>query len=125
MASTAARMPWPSGMPSGRRPPTTSTGAPGREISVADRAGTVWQTTAETLDAAVENLAVILALHADGVAVRLLREGADRTHHTRTTWVREGVLVEAWRRGEKAAPRIAATGRTFAEAVEKLLEQMP
>lgn len=97
----------------------------GREISVADRAGTVWQTTAETLDAAVENLAVILALHADGVAVRLLREGADRTHHTRTTWVREGVLVEAWRRGEKAAPRIAATGRTFAEAVEKLLEQMP
>lgn len=97
----------------------------GVEISVADRAGNRWQTTAETLDAAVENLAVILALHADGVAVRLLREGADRTHHTRTTWVREGVLVEAWRRGEKAAPRLSATGRTFAEAVEKLLEQMP
>ena len=97
----------------------------GVEISVADRAGTVWQTTAKTLDAAVENLAVILALHADGVAVRLLREGADRTHHTRTTWVREGVLVEAWRRGDKAAPRLSATGRTFAEAVEKLLEQMP
>ena len=97
----------------------------GHEISVSDRAGTRWQTTAETLDGAVENLATILALHADGVAVRLLREGADRTHHTRTTWVREGVLVEAWRRGDRAAPRIAATGRSFAEAVEKLLEQMP
>lgn len=97
----------------------------GHEVCVSDRAGTRWQTTAETLDGAVENLAVILALHADGVAVRLLREGADRTHHTRTTWVREGVLVEAWRRGQPSAPRIAATGRSFAEAVERLLEQMP
>ena len=96
----------------------------GVEISVADARGNRWQTTARTLDLAVHNLAVILALHADGVAVRLLREGADRTHHTRTTWVREGVLVEAWRRGEKAAPRIAATGRTFAEAAEKLLEKV-
>lgn len=97
----------------------------GVEISVADRAGNRWQTTAKTLDGAVENLAVMLGTHEDGVAVRLLREGADRTHHTRTTWVREGVLVEAWRRGDKATPRIAATGRSFAEAVEKLLEQMP
>lgn len=97
----------------------------GVEISVADRAGTVWQTTAKTLDAAVENLAVILALHADGAALRLLREGVGRAYHTRQTWVGEGVLVEAWRRGEKAAPRLSATGRTFAEAVEKLLEQMP
>lgn len=97
----------------------------GVEISVADRAGNRWQTTAKTLDGAVENLAVMLGTHEDGVAVRLLREGADRTHHTRTTWVREGVLVEAWRRGDKAAPRLSATGRSFAEAVEKLLEQMP
>lgn len=97
----------------------------GVEISVADRAGNRWQTTARTFDKAVENLAVMLGTHEDGHAVRLLREGADRTHHTRMTWVREGVLVEAWRRGVPSAPRLSATGRSFAEAVEKLLEQMP
>lgn len=96
----------------------------GVEISVADRAGNRWQTTGKTLDLAVHNLAVMLGAHEDGAALELLREGVGRAYHTRQTWVREGVLVEAWRRGEKAAPRIAATGRTFAEAVEKLLEKV-
>ena len=56
--------------------------------------------------------------------LRLLREGVGRAYHTRQTWVGEGVQIEAWRRGDKAAPRIAATGRTFAEAAEKLLEKV-
>ena len=97
----------------------------GVEISVADARGNRWQTTARTLDLAVHNLAVMLAAHEDGAALRLLREGVGRAYHTRQTWVSAGVLVEAWRRGQETAPRIAATGRTFAEAVEKLLEQMP
>ena len=97
----------------------------GVEISVADARGNRWQTTARTLDKAADNLEVMLAAHEDGAALRLLREGVGRAYHTRQTWVGEGVQIEAWRRGDKAAPRFAATGRTFAEAAEKLLEQVP
>lgn len=96
----------------------------GVEISVADARGNRWQTTARTLDLAVHNLAVMLGAHEDGAALELLREGVGRAYHTRQTWVGEGVQIEAWRRGDKAAPRFAATGRTFAEAAEKLLEKV-
>lgn len=97
----------------------------GHEISVSDRAGTRWQTTAETLDGAVEHLAVILALHQDGAALRDLRARVGRTHHTRFTWGRDGVELEAWRRGERNAVRVTSQGASVAEAVTKLLEVFP